>query len=356
MAEPEKRRMTNSPAPLLRINAVEKLFGKTRAVDGISLDIHENEFFALLGPSGCGKTTLLRMLAGFETPDSGSILLEGKDISPLPPEKRPLNLMFQSYALFPHMSVRKNLSYGLEMERLSKQVIQQRVDETLASTDLTSLADRKPDQLSGGQKQRVALARALVKRPRLLLLDEPLGALDKKLREKMQLELKRLQHEAGITFVIVTHDQEEALVMADRMAILKDGKLLQAGTPEEIYEQPADRFVANFIGIMNFIDGQIDGNGAFDVDGSKHPLPLRHGPRGATLAVRPEHMSITNRKESLKVVISDIAYHGLDRVLHVRTKLSQQALQLRLSAEAGQKYSVGQEIRLAFDAAKCRIY
>ncbi|MGV3553180.1 ABC transporter ATP-binding protein [Rhizobium sp.] len=353
MAEPETRRMNS---PLLRIDQVAKAFGKTRAVDGISLDIRENEFFALLGPSGCGKTTLLRMLAGFEAPDSGRILLSGNDISPLPPEKRPLNLMFQSYALFPHMSVRQNLNYGLEMERLSKAEIRSRVDETLASTDLTTLADRKPDQLSGGQKQRVALARALVKRPKVLLLDEPLGALDKKLREKMQLELKRLQHEAGITFIIVTHDQEEALVMADRMAILKDGKLLQAGTPEEIYEEPSDRFVANFIGVMNFLDGQIDGDGAFVVDGSKHPLPMRHGPRGATLAVRPEHVSITQRKDALRVVISDIAYHGLDRALHCKTKSSQQSLQLRLAAEAGQKYSVGQEVKLAFNADKCRIY
>lgn len=348
--------MTIGPTPVLRIEEVAKAFGKARAVDGISLDIRENEFFALLGPSGCGKTTLLRMLAGFEAPDTGKILLSGKDISPLPPEKRPLNLMFQSYALFPHMSVRQNLSYGLEMERLPKKAIRQRVDETLASTDLTALADRKPDQLSGGQKQRVALARALVKRPKVLLLDEPLGALDKKLRERMQLELKRLQHEAGITFIMVTHDQEEALVMADRMAILKDGKLLQAGTPEEIYEAPTDRFVANFIGIMNFIEGEIDGTGAFVIDGGRNPIATRHGPRKATLAVRPEHVAVTDRADALPVVISDIAYHGLDRVLHGRTKGSQQPLQLRLSAEAGQKYVVGQEVKLAFNADKCRIY
>jgi spermidine/putrescine ABC transporter ATP-binding subunit len=348
--------MTNSPTPLLRIENVQKAFGRTRAVDGISLDIRENEFFALLGPSGCGKTTLLRMLAGFETPNSGRILLSGNDISPLPPEKRPLNLMFQSYALFPHMSVRQNLSYGLEMERLPKAEIRRRVDETLASTDLSALADRKPDQLSGGQKQRVALARALVKRPKLLLLDEPLGALDKKLRERMQLELKRLQHEAGITFVIVTHDQEEALVMADRMAILKDGKLLQAGSPEEIYEAPSDRFVANFIGIMNFLDGEIDGSGAFVVDGSRHPIAMRHGPRKAVLAVRPEHVSIIDRDDGLAVLLTDIAYHGLDRVLHGRTKGSQQPLQFRLSADEGQKYSVGQQVTLAFNADKCRIY
>jgi spermidine/putrescine ABC transporter ATP-binding subunit len=356
MAEPGTKSMTNGPMPLLRLDEVAKSFGRTRAVDGVSLDIRENEFFALLGPSGCGKTTLLRMLAGFETPDAGRILLSGNDIAPLPPERRPLNLMFQSYALFPHMTVRQNLNYGLEMERLPRKAIRERVDETLASTDLTALADRKPDQLSGGQKQRVALARALVKRPKVLLLDEPLGALDKKLRERMQLELKRLQHEAGITFIIVTHDQEEALVMADRMAILKDGKLLQAGTPEEIYEAPADRFVANFIGIMNFLEGEIDGTGTFVADGGRNPIATRHGPRKATLAVRPEHVSVTDRADALPVVISDIAYHGLDRVLHGWTKGSHQPVQLRLSAEAGQKYVVGQEVKLAFNADKCRVY
>jgi spermidine/putrescine ABC transporter ATP-binding subunit len=356
MAEPGTESMSSNPTPLLNIDQVAKSFGKTRAVDGISLEIRENEFFALLGPSGCGKTTLLRMLAGFEAPDSGRILLSGNNISPLPPEKRPLNLMFQSYALFPHMTVRQNLSYGLEMERLPRKEIRARVDETLASTDLTALAGRKPDQLSGGQKQRVALARALVKRPRVLLLDEPLGALDKKLRERMQLELKRLQHEAGITFVIVTHDQEEALVMADRMAILKDGKLLQAGTPDEIYEAPADRFVANFIGTMNFLEGEIDGGGAFVLDGSRHPLAVRHGPRKAVLAVRPEHVSITDSPHGLAVTISDIAYHGLDRVLHAQTRGAPQPLQLRLSAEEGQKFVVGQHVRLAFKADKCRIY
>ncbi len=348
--------MIDTPPPLLRIDRVEKSFGRTRAVDGISLDIRENEFFALLGPSGCGKTTLLRMLAGFESPDAGRILLSGNDISPLPPEKRPLNLMFQSYALFPHMTVRQNLNYGLEVERLARAEIRRRVDETLAATDLDALADRKPDHLSGGQKQRVALARALVKRPRVLLLDEPLGALDKKLRERMQLELKRLQHEAGITFIIVTHDQEEALVMADRMAILKDGRLLQTGTPEAIYEAPEDRFVANFIGIMNFLDGEIDGSGAFVVDGSRHPLAVRHGPRRATLAVRPEHVSVAPDGMGLPVRITDIAYHGLDRVLHGRSMATGQPVQVRLSAAEGQKHAVGQEIGLALATDKCLIY
>ncbi len=197
----------NEPRTLLSIDGVSKNFGRVTAVDRVSLDIRENEFFALLGPSGCGKTTLLRMLAGFETPSEGRIMLDGRDIARTPPNKRPVNLMFQSYALFPHMSVRANVSYGLEMERLPAREIRDRVDSILATTELVPFADRKPEQLSGGQKQRVALARALVKRPRLLLLDEPLGALDKKLRGAMQLELKRLQHEVGITFVIVTHDQ-----------------------------------------------------------------------------------------------------------------------------------------------------
>ena len=232
-----------------------KRFGTLTAVDGVSLSIRENEFFALLGPSGCGKTTLLRMLAGFETPNGGRILLDGADVSRVPPNRRPVNLMFQSYALFPHMSVRANIAYGLEMERKSAAEIRSRVDEMLATTQLGALADRKPDQLSGGQKQRVALARALVKRPRVLLLDEPLGALDKKLRGEMQIELKRLQHEVGITFIVVTHDQEEALVMADRMAVLKDGRLLQCDTPHAVYEHPADAFVAGFIGVMNFCEG-----------------------------------------------------------------------------------------------------
>jgi len=343
-----------SPAPILRIEGVAKTFGPVTAVDGVSLDIRENEFFALLGPSGCGKTTLLRMLAGFESPSAGRILLDGKDISPLPPEKRPLNLMFQSYALFPHMTVRQNLSYGLEMERLGKAEIARRVDETMATTDLTPFAGRKPDQLSGGQKQRVALARALVKRPKVLLLDEPLGALDKKLREKMQLELKRMQHEAGITFVIVTHDQEEALVMADRMAILKDGRLLQVGAPEEVYERPADRFVANFIGVMNFIEGTVGEDGIFEAEGLRLALvDAKPGP--ATLAVRPENIALGAPGERLSGTVADIAYHGLDRVLHVQTAAAATPMQVRVPA-SGAAWRIGDALSLKIDPAKCRLF
>ncbi|MCF3640601.1 ABC transporter ATP-binding protein [Rhizobium sp. TRM95111] len=345
----------NPAEPILRIESVAKSFGPVKAVDNVSLDIRENEFFALLGPSGCGKTTLLRMLAGFESPGAGRILLEGRDISPLPPEKRPLNLMFQSYALFPHMTVRQNLSYGLEMERLGKGEIRRRVDETMAMTDLTSFADRKPDQLSGGQKQRVALARALVKRPKVLLLDEPLGALDKKLRERMQLELKRMQHEAGITFIIVTHDQEEALVMADRMAILKDGRLLQVGAPEDVYERPADRFVANFIGVMNFIDGAVASDGVFEAEGLRLAV-VDATPGPATLAVRPENIALGPPGERLAGTIADIAYHGLDRVLHVRTAAAEALMQVRVPASGAGDWRIGDALSLKIDPAKCRLF
>ena len=345
----------NPAEPILRIEGVAKSFGPVKAVDNVSLDIRENEFFALLGPSGCGKTTLLRMLAGFETPDEGRILLEGRDISPLPPEKRPLNLMFQSYALFPHMTVRQNLSYGLEMERLGKGDIRRRVDETMALTDLTGFADRKPDQLSGGQKQRVALARALVKRPKVLLLDEPLGALDKKLRERMQLELKRMQHEAGITFIIVTHDQEEALVMADRMAILKDGRLLQVGAPEDVYERPADRFVANFIGVMNFIDGAVAADGVFEAEGLRLAV-VDATPGPATLAVRSENIAIGPPGERLAGTIADIAYHGLDRVLHVRTAATNALVQVRVPASGAGEWRIGDALSLKIDPARCRLF
>ena len=227
--------------PFLSIRNVDKYFSVVKAVDSVSLDIRENEFFALLGASGSGKTTLLRMMAGFESLSGGDILLEGASIAAMPPNQRPVNLMFQSYALFPHMTVAQNIAYGLEMEKLPKAEINARVEAILEVIQLGHLAKRKPEQLSGGQRQRVALARALVKRPKVLLLDEPLGALDKKLRSEMQLELKRLQHEFGITFIMVTHDQEEALVMADRIAIMKDGALLQVGSPKDIYEKPGSR-------------------------------------------------------------------------------------------------------------------
>ncbi|GEP39633.1 polyamine-transporting ATPase [Nocardioides psychrotolerans] len=252
--------MTQSTTPgvLLEVREASRSFGHVRALDSVSLTIAENEFFALLGPSGCGKTTLLRSIAGFEHPDSGAILLGGRDLLALPPNKRPVNLMFQSYALFPHLSVASNVAYGLKREKLPKAEVTQRVAEVLDTVGLQTMADRRPAQLSGGQRQRVALARAIVKRPRLLLLDEPLSALDRKVRAEMQLELKRLQHEVGITFVVVTHDQEEAMSMADRIAVLAEGRVQQVASPLELYRHPANLFVADFIGTSNLLAGPSD--------------------------------------------------------------------------------------------------
>ncbi|MEM1345369.1 MAG: polyamine ABC transporter ATP-binding protein, partial [Pseudomonadota bacterium] len=248
--------------PHLRIEGVVKRFGETRAIDGVSLDIYGGEFFALLGPSGCGKTTLLRMLAGFEMPDEGRILLDGQDLTAIPPHARPVNMMFQSYALFPHMSVEKNIGFGLEMEGMGRPAIRARVEEMLALTRLEKLARRKPDQLSGGQRQRVALARALAKKPKLLLLDEPLGALDRRLREATQFELVNIQESLGLTFVIVTHDQEEAMTVSTRLAVMNEGRLAQMGEPQEIYEAPASRYVAEFIGDVNVLEGRLSDGGA----------------------------------------------------------------------------------------------
>ena len=354
----------NAQNVLLDIDTVTKRFGPVKAVDGVSLSIRENEFFALLGPSGCGKTTLLRMLAGFETPDEGRILLDGADISAVPPNRRPVNLMFQSYALFPHMSVRANIAYGLEMERLPRAEIRARSDAIMETTQLTALADRRPDQLSGGQKQRVALARALVKRPRLLLLDEPLGALDKKLRGAMQLELKRLQHEVGVTFIMVTHDQEEALVMADRIAVLKDGRLLQVGTPNEVYERPAGRFVADFIGVTNFVEGKAAQGGIIGPGSSPIAGTLSGGIAlgdEAVAAVRPERVRLFPDETTANRVsgtVETMAYHGLDMQLHVKTAIAAQPFLVRVTADAAERRPVrpGDKVEIGWDAADTRIF
>src|SRR5450432_1321145 len=248
---------TATDVPLLRIDAVVKKFGRFKAVDRLSLDIRAGEFFALLGPSGCGKTTLLRMIAGFETPDEGRILLDGKDIAQVLPHRRPVNMMFQNYALFPHLSVRDNIAFGLKRAGMARADIAGRVAEMVALVKLEGLEKRKPDQLSGGQKQRVALARSLARRPQVLLLDEPLAALDKKLRESTQLELMELQRRLGTTFVIVTHDQEEAMTVADRIGVMDAGRLEQVATPRGLYEAPASRWIAEFVGDVNIFDGQV---------------------------------------------------------------------------------------------------
>ncbi|MEM9778636.1 MAG: ABC transporter ATP-binding protein, partial [Pseudomonadota bacterium] len=245
-------------APFIRIQGITKVFGDFRAVDDVSLDIWKGEIFCLLGGSGCGKSTLLRMLAGFETPTEGKVQIDGQDMAGVPPNARPTNMMFQSYALFPHMSVEKNVAYGLLREGMGKAEAADKVSDMLRLVQLDGLAGRKPHQLSGGQRQRVALARSLVKKPKLLLLDEPLGALDKKLREETQFELMNIQDTLGITFIVVTHDQEEAMTLSTRIGVMDAGKIVQVGEPRDIYERPGSRFVADFIGTVNLFDGTVD--------------------------------------------------------------------------------------------------
>ncbi len=340
-----------SAGPVMALERVSRRFGRVTAVDGVSLDLAEGEFFALLGPSGCGKTTLLRILAGFETPDEGRVMLDGRDITGLRANRRPVNLMFQSYALFPHMTVRANVAYGLEMERLPSAEIERRTGEILELTELTEMANRRPDQLSGGQRQRVALARALVKRPRVLLLDEPLAALDRKLRGQMQLELKRLQHEVGLTFVVVTHDQEEALVMSDRLALMEGGRIAQTGGPRELYEKPASRFVAGFIGVSNFFEGRGAPGGLAT---AAHGLLRANGEavpgRAAAIMVRPERIVLAAEKPAdcngALGEIADIAYHGNDLNLHVAIAGAERAVIARIGAadDAASRWRPGQKV------------
>ncbi|NTU57134.1 MAG: spermidine/putrescine ABC transporter ATP-binding protein, partial [Anaerolineales bacterium] len=249
--------MTNQSAPAIRFDKVSRHFGEVKAVDNADLEIRDGEFFSLLGPSGSGKTTCLRMIAGFDRPTSGHIYLYGQDVSDLPPYERDVNTVFQDYALFPHMNVGDNIAYGLMIKGVSKPERTQRLDEMLELVRLSGYADRKPSQLSGGQRQRVALARALINHPKVLLLDEPLGALDLKLRQQMQVELKAIQQRVGITFIFVTHDQEEALTMSDRIALFNNGRIEQVGSPAEIYEHPATSFVAGFVGTSNLVGGEV---------------------------------------------------------------------------------------------------
>ena len=315
--------------PLLRIEGVAKKFGNFRAVDHVTLDIRAGEFFALLGPSGCGKTTLLRMLAGFETPDEGRILLNGRDIAPVLPHERPVNMMFQSYALFPHLSVKDNIAFGLKRAGMAKADINTRVAEMVALVKLEGLEKRKPDQLSGGQRQRVALARSLARRPQVLLLDEPLAALDKKLRESTQHELMELQRRLGMTFIVVTHDQEEAMTMASRIGVMDAGRLDQVATPRDLYETPASRWIAEFVGDINLFEGQVGAaeNGRLAVATRDAGTVYVAEPRTpltksvVSVAIRPEKVKLSRRALAaegtsanafnwLEGVITDVSYLG----------------------------------------------
>ena len=315
--------------PLLRIEGVAKKFGSFRAVDRVTLDIRAGEFFALLGPSGCGKTTLLRMLAGFETPDEGRILLNGRDIAPMLPHERPVNMMFQNYALFPHLSVRDNIAFGLKRAGMARADIDTRVAEMVALVKLEGMEKRKPDQLSGGQRQRVALARSLARRPQVLLLDEPLAALDKKLRESTQAELMELQRRLGMTFIVVTHDQEEAMTMAGRIGVMDAGRLDQVATPRDLYETPASRWIAEFVGDINLFEGQ-----AGAAEGGRLAIATRDAgtiyvaePRNGltksavSVAIRPEKVKLSRRAPAadgasaqalnrLEGVITGVSYLG----------------------------------------------
>jgi putative spermidine/putrescine transport system ATP-binding protein len=290
---------TAAGVPDIRLAGVRKLYGDVVAVDGIDLDIRRGEFFTLLGPSGSGKTTCLRMIAGFERPDAGRIELGGDDVSRLPPAERDVNTVFQDYALFPHMSVGENVAYGLKVKKVAKGERARRVEEALAMVRLEGYADRRPSQLSGGQRQRVALARALVNRPRVLLLDEPLGALDLKLRQQLQVELKRIQNEVGITFVYVTHDQDEALTMSDRIAVMDGGRVLQIGSPRDVYEEPESRFVAGFVGVSNLLELPVERSvgdvltlklGPDDAISGEHGGGARTGAT-AIVTIRPERIA-----------------------------------------------------------------
>jgi spermidine/putrescine transport system ATP-binding protein len=315
------------------VRGVSKVFqgsgqAEVRALDDVSVGIGENEFFTLLGPSGCGKTTLLRLIAGFDFPTDGQILLYGSDIAALPPFKRPVNTVFQNYALFPHMTVAQNIGFGLEMLGRGRSEIDARVSEMLTLVRMEELRDRRTSQISGGQQQRVALARALAPKPKVLLLDEPLSALDYKLRKDMQIELKRMQLETGITFIFVTHDQEEALTMSDRIAVMSKGNILQIGSPREIYDSPSNRFVANFIGETNLLSGTIGkllkGSASVTLAGGHRmmaSLPENfYGSGAATIVVRPEHAKISKvgKTAHLTGVLEHVVFFGTDTHFHVR--------------------------------------
>ncbi|MEO0036064.1 MAG: hypothetical protein RLZZ501_2087, partial [Pseudomonadota bacterium] len=351
--------------PLIRFEAISKRFGDFVAVDQVDLSIHKGEFFSLLGASGCGKTTLLRMLAGFETPTEGRIFIDGIDMSSIPPYERPVNMMFQSYALFPHMTVEQNVAFGLKQDGLPKARIRDKVRDVLELVQMSRFGGRKPDQLSGGQRQRVALARCLAKEPKVLLLDEPLAALDRQLRERTQLELVGIQERVGITFVMVTHDQGEAMTMSSRIAVMNAGCLEQVGTPVEIYEYPGTRFVADFIGAANMFEGVVVSESRDllvvncpELDGEVAVAHAGAVPVGApvTVMVRPEKVMVSPRAIPAEVVnqvqgtVADIAYLGDVSIFHVVLKSGRrvEVLRTNLRHTGEQELTWDDEVTLAW--------
>jgi len=354
----------------IEAKGVTKQFGTgqdaVKALDNVSVSIRENEFFTLLGPSGCGKTTLLRLIAGFDFPNEGEILLYGENIAPLPPYKRPVNTVFQSYALFPHMTVAQNIGFGLEMLGKPRAEIDSRVSQMLQLVRMEELANRRTSQISGGQQQRVALARALAPAPKVLLLDEPLSALDYKLRKDMQIELKRLQNETGITFIFVTHDQEEALTMSDRIAVMSRGKILQIGSPRDIYDRPSVRFVANFIGETNFLEGDV-----LAVEGASATVKLAGGgtivaglpeglkPHGrVTVVVRPEHADLVKPggEADLWGKLENIVYFGTDTHYYVKLDGGEAfIIRQQNSHGAGSGHAVGNPVGVALEANSAQV-
>jgi spermidine/putrescine transport system ATP-binding protein len=320
-------------APAVELRGVTRRIGGQTILDGVDVSIARGEFFSLLGPSGCGKTTSLRLVAGFDEPDAGQVLVDGDVMAGVPPYRRDVNTVFQSYALFPHMTVAGNVAFGLEMQGVARSDIDARVVEALDMVKLGGFGDRRPSQMSGGQQQRVALARAIVRKPKVLLLDEPLGALDLKLRRGMQIELKRLQRRLGTTFVYVTHDQEEALTMSDRIAVMDKGRVLQVGAPQEIYERPTSRFVADFLGEANLLDAETTGGGARVAGTVVRVADARPAGAKITLCVRPEHVSLTGSDEGLPCEIEETMYAGAETRVVVRLADGQR-LKARLPAGA----------------------
>jgi len=364
--------MTVQQTQAIVVDGVTKKFGDFTAVDDVELEIHQGEFFSLLGPSGCGKTTMLRMLAGFEVPTSGSILLDGEAVEKVPPHKRNVNMVFQSYALFEHLDVQDNIAFGLKRKKVPSDEIKTRVADALELVDLTSKANARPNEMSGGQRQRVALARALINRPSVLLLDEPLGALDLKLRRQMQVELKAIQREVGITFVYVTHDQEEALSMSDRIAVMSAGRVVQCAPPEEVYEHPSEEFVAGFIGISNLLQGTVEGQGKVRVGGTCLPVPdlpdtARDGEQ-VQIAVRPEKVAVDEiGKPGYKIEegmftvegeIESMVYLGVGNQLTLKLENGGRLVALEQATyrvQAHDQWQVGQKVKVGWHPSHCMV-